>query len=162
LHYWLRKHYLQNLVRIFLEKPLFVIPRGQPTDDAEEVTFTSGDGIKLRGCYLRHSAQHRRGVILFGLEYGSNRSACRPYFDYLRTTGYDGFTWEPRNQGDSEEQPGFEPLQWVTDREVADCRSAVEYLKQRPDADPRGIGLYGLSKGANAGLVVAVTEPSVR
>ena len=37
LHFWLRKHYLHNLVRIFLEKPLFVIPRGQPTADAEEV-----------------------------------------------------------------------------------------------------------------------------
>jgi fermentation-respiration switch protein FrsA (DUF1100 family) len=162
LHYWLRKHYLQNLVRIFLEKPLFIIPRGQPTDDAEEVSLTSADGVKLRGCYLKHTAPRRRGVLLFGLEFGSNRWACGPYVDYLRAAGYDVFTWEPRNQGESEAQPGFEPLQWVTDREVADCRAAVEYLKNRPDADPHGIGLYGLSKGANAGLVVAATEPYMR
>ena len=106
--------------------------------------------------------RRRKGVILFGLEFGSNRWACGPYVDYLRAAGYDIFTWEPRNQGDSEPQEGYDPLQWVTDREVADCRAAIEYLKKRPDADPRGIGLYGLSKGANAGLVAAADEPYVR
>ena len=162
LHFWLCKHHLRNLVRIFIEKPLFIIPRGQPAADAEEVTLTSADGVKLRGCYLAHTADHRRGVILFGLEFGSNRWACGPYVDYLRAAGYDVFTWEPRNQGESEFQPGYEPLQWVNDREVSDCRTAVEYLKKRPDADPRGIGIYGLSKGANAGLVVAVADPYLR
>ena len=105
LHFWLRKHYLHNLIRIFLEKPLFIIPRGQPTADAEEVTLTSADGIKLRGCYLKHDGRRRRGVILFGLEFGSNRWACGPYVDYLRAAGYDVFTWEPRNQGDSDRNP---------------------------------------------------------
>ncbi len=162
LHFWLRKHQLKNLARIFLEKPLFVIPRGQPLADAEDVTLTAADDLKLRGCYLRHTAERRKGVILFGLEFGSNRWACGPYVDYLRAAGYDVFTWEPRNQGDSDRDAGFEPLQWVTDREVADCRSAVEYLKKRPDADPRGVGLYGLSKGANAGLVVATADPYIR
>src|SRR4051794_38324403 len=162
LHFWLRKHYLNNLVRIFLEKPLFVIPRGQPTADAEEVTLTSAGGVKLRGCYLKHTAGRRKGVVLFGLEFGSNRWAGGPYGDYLRSPGYDVFPWEPRNQGDSDREAGFEPLQWVTDREVADCRAAVEYLKQRPDADPRGVGLYGFSKGANAGLAGAAAAPYVR
>jgi pimeloyl-ACP methyl ester carboxylesterase len=162
LHFWLRRRHMKNLTRIFLEKPLFVIPRGQPVDDAEEVELTSADGIKLRGCYLRQTAADRKGVILFGLEFGSNRWAAGPYVDFLRAAGYDIFTWEPRNQGDSQRQEGFEPLQWVTDREVADCRAAIEYLKKRPDAHSRGIGLYGLSKGANAGLVAAVTEPIIR
>lgn len=162
LHFWLRKHQLKNLSRIFLEKPLFIIPRGQPIPEAEEVTLTSADGLKLRGCYLKTTADRRKGVILFGLEFGSNRWACGPYTDFLRTAGYDIFTWEPRNQGESDRDEGFEPLQWVTDREVADCRAAVHYLKARPDADTRGVGLYGLSKGANAGLVVAASDPYIR
>jgi pimeloyl-ACP methyl ester carboxylesterase len=162
LHFWLRKHHMKNLTRIFLEKPLFIIPRGQPVADAEEVVLTSSDGIRLRGCYLKHIAANRKGVILFGLEFGSNRWAAGPYVDYLRAAGYDIFTWEPRNQGDSEKQEGFDPLQWVTDREVNDCWAAIEYLKKRPDAASHGIGLYGLSKGANAGLVAAVNEPFVR
>ncbi|HEX4592472.1 MAG TPA: prolyl oligopeptidase family serine peptidase [Gemmataceae bacterium] len=161
LHFWLRKHHMKHLSRIFLEKPLFIIPRGQPTAEAEEVDLTSAGGIQLRGCYLKHTAQAPKGVILFGLEFGSNRWAAGPYVDYLRAAGYDVFTWEPRNQGDSHRQEGFEPLQWVTDREVADCRAAIEYLKKRPDADPRGVGVYGLSKGANAGLAAAADEPYI-
>jgi pimeloyl-ACP methyl ester carboxylesterase len=101
-------------------------------------------------------------VILFGLEFGSNRWAAGPACADLRAAGFDIFTYEPRNQGDSDRQEGFEPLQWVTDREVADCRAAVAYLKSRPDADRRGIGLYGFSKGANAGLIVAAEEPWIR
>src|SRR5438046_2848595 len=45
---------------------------------------------------------------------------------------------------------------------AADCQAALDYLKKRPDADPRGVGLYGFSKGANAGLVVAARDPFVR
>jgi fermentation-respiration switch protein FrsA (DUF1100 family) len=159
---FLCRNYLDNVQRIFLEKPLFIIPRGQPQPDAEEVTLRSADGLTLHGCYLPHTAARRRGVILFGLEFGSNRWACGPAVDYLRAAGYDVFTWEPRNQGDSDAQEGFEPLQWVTDREAADCQAALDYLKKRPDADPRGVGLYGFSKGANAGLVVAAHDPFVR
>ncbi len=162
LYFFLCRNYLDNVTRIFLEKPLFIIPRGQPEPGAEDITFPAADGLTLRGCYLPTTAARRKGVILFGLEFGSNRWACGPYVDYLRAGGYDVFTWEPRNQGDSDRQDGFEPLQWVTDREVADCRAAVEYLKRRPDADPRGVGLYGYSKGANAGLVVAARDPYVR
>ena len=31
---------------------------------------------------------------------------------------------------------------------VADMKAAVAYLKSRPDADPRGFGFFGVSKGA--------------
>jgi pimeloyl-ACP methyl ester carboxylesterase len=162
LHIWLRVNYLHNLDRIFLEMPLFIIPRGQPEEGAEDVTLTSTDGLKLRGCYLKATSSPRKGVILFGLEFGSNRWSAVPACADLRAAGFDIFTYEPRNQGESDVQAGFEPMQWITDREVADCRAAVEYLKKRPDADPRGIGLYGFSKGANAGLLVAANDPWIR
>ena len=52
----LRAKYLPHVERIFQEKPLFVIPRGQPVDGAEEVSFPTADGLTLRGCYLRTAA----------------------------------------------------------------------------------------------------------
>ena len=48
---------------IFLEKPLFIIPRGQPVPGAEEVRFPTGDGLPLHGFYLKAPVP-RRGVIL--------------------------------------------------------------------------------------------------
>jgi pimeloyl-ACP methyl ester carboxylesterase len=160
-HFYLRWKYLHLVERIFQEKPLFVIPRGEPLSDAEDVRFVGPDGLTLAGCYL--STPHaRRGVILFGLEFGSNRWSCRPYCEHLVQAGFDVFAFEFRNQGDSASRADYEPLQWVTDFEVADTQAALAYLKSRSDADPRGVGLFGISKGAGAGLVAAADDPYVR
>ncbi len=153
--------YLDVVTRIFSEKPLFIVPRGQPLADAEDVRFPSTDGLTLAGCYLKGSGR-RRGVILFGLEFGSNRWSCQPYCEHLLAAGYDVFAFETRNQGDSDSQAHYEPLQWVTDNEVSDAQAAVAYLKSRPDADPRGVGFFGISKGAGAGLFAAARDPYIR
>jgi pimeloyl-ACP methyl ester carboxylesterase len=161
-YFKIRERYLERIVRIFQEKPLFIVPRGQPVPDAEEVRLATPDGLSLCGCYLRTTAPRRRGVILFGLEYGSNRWACVPYCSFLREAGFDVFSFEPRSQGDSDAQPGYEPLQWVTEYEVRDFQAALAYLKQRPDADPRGIGFFGISKGGSAGVLAAARDLWVR
>jgi pimeloyl-ACP methyl ester carboxylesterase len=161
LYLWVRWKYLGYVTRIFQEKPLFIVPRGQPTDDAEHVTLTTPDGLTLRGCYLP-AAGPRKGVILFGLEFGSNRWACRPYCEQLVAAGYDVFAYEPRNQGDSDKDTNYEPLQWVTDRDVTDMRAAVKYLKSRADADERGIGIFGISKGGSTGLIIASQDRWVK
>jgi fermentation-respiration switch protein FrsA (DUF1100 family) len=162
LHFYLRWRYLHLLPRIFQEKPLFIIPRGQPLPGAEEVWFPTTNGLQLRGCYLRARTPQRRGVILFGLEFGSNRWSCVPYCEHLLDAGYDIFTYEPRGQGDSPIQPGYEPLQWVTDFEIQDVQAALKYLKARPDADPQGIGFFGISKGGGAGVFAAAKDPYIR
>lgn len=162
LHVYLRLYYLDRVPRIFVEKPIFILPHGEPRPDAEDVKLTTPDGLTLRGCYFRTTAVARKGVILFGLEFGANRWSCEPYCDPLREAGYDIFAFEPRNQGESDAEPGYEPLQWVTDREVTDCETALAYLKKRPDADPRGVGLFGISKGGGAGIVVAAGDPAIR
>lgn len=161
LFLYLRWKYIPFLVRIFQEKPLFIIPRGVPHDDAEPVALRSVDGLTLRGCYFKTKQPARKGVILFGLEYGSDRWASRQYCERLVSAGYDVFAYEPRNQGESDKDPEYEPLQWVTDKDVADMRTAVNYLKERPDADPRGIGLFGISKGGSTGYLVASHEPAI-
>src|SRR5436305_8119759 len=62
MYLYVRWKYMGFLTRIFQEKPLFVIPRGEPDPNAEEVTVPAADGLALRGCYLRTTAAHRRGV----------------------------------------------------------------------------------------------------
>ena len=162
LYLYLKWKYIPFLVRVFQEKPLFVVPRGQPTDTAEHVTFLSIDGLTLRGCYLRTSCLSRKGVILFGLEFGSGRWASRQYCESLVASGYDVFAYEPRNQGDSDRDPGYEPLQWVTDKDVADMRAAIKYLASRDDADPAGVGVFGISKGGSTAFLVSQTEKAIR
>jgi pimeloyl-ACP methyl ester carboxylesterase len=156
-----RRRYLHVVVRIFQEKPLFVAPRGQPWPAAQDVRFPTSDGLTLVGCYLR-TARPRRGVILFAVEYGADRWTCRPHCEHLVEAGFDVFAYEPRNQGASDRQGGYEPLQWVTDHEVRDAEAALAYLKGRGDADPRGVGFFGVSRGAGAGLIAAARDGYVR
>ena len=156
-----RKRYLEQIVRIFEEKPLFVVPKGKPVPGAEDVHFPTADGYTLRGCYLR-GRRPRRGVVLFGPEFGSNRWAALQYTDALLDAGYDVFSFEPRNQGDSDTDPTYRPLQWVTDRDRVDTEAAVAYLKRRKDAPAAGVGVFGISKGGSVGLLVAAGDPWVR
>src|SRR5271166_3403587 len=137
LHVYLHVKYVPVVKRIFQEKPLFVIPRGQQLRDAEVVRFPTTDGLTLYGCYLKAKAP-RRGVILFGLEFGSTCWSCWSYVEHLVNAGFDVFAFESRNQGESGRMEGYEPLQWVTRYEVEDAKAALAYLKNRPDADPRG------------------------
>ena len=51
VHLW--RTYLHYVVRIFQEKPIFIIPKGQPVPEAEEIRFRTADGLTLCGCYLR-------------------------------------------------------------------------------------------------------------
>ena len=100
LHFYLRWKYLHLMVRIFQEKPLFIIPRGQPQANAEDVPFPDHrrpDAARL----LSQDVCPGDGVILFGLEFGSNRWSCVPYCEHLVEAGFDVFAFEPRNQGDS-------------------------------------------------------------
>jgi dipeptidyl aminopeptidase/acylaminoacyl peptidase len=160
--YYLRHHYLDFILRCFRERPLFVIPRGEPSPDGELVHFPTTDGLTLTGCYLHHRQARRRGVILFGIEFGADCWSAVPYCEHLLDQGYDIFAFEPRSQGSSEKQPGYDALHWVTEYEVRDAKSAIAYLKSRPDCDPRGIGFFGISKGGSAGLIAAAQEPFVR
>ncbi len=43
-------------------------------------------------------------------------------------------------------------MQWTTDHEVRDLRAALAYLRTRPDHDPAGFGLFGVSRGGTTAL----------
>ena len=47
---YIRLNYMGHLLRIFQEKPLFVVPRGEKLPGAEDVIIPANDGLKLRGC----------------------------------------------------------------------------------------------------------------
>lgn len=154
--------YTRHIDRVFEHKPLFVAPRATPLPDAENVEFRSRDGRELRGSYLYSLAPTRKGVILFGHEYSANRWLCGSYIGYLRELGYDLFTFDFCNHGESSSIPHYDSLQWVTEYEVNDVLGAVDYLRARADADPLGIGAFGVSKGGGAILAAAGREAYLR
>ncbi len=157
--------YQKVISRIFEEKPLFLKKFAPKSDfDIEDTSFKTSDGLNLKGSYIRTSAMERRGVILFLPEYGAGRLTCLNYAKPLLESGFDLFTFDFRNMGESDAEPHYEPLQWVTNHEVMDAQAAIAHLKERFDApsDAEGIGLFGVSRGAGVGVIVASKEPWVR
>jgi pimeloyl-ACP methyl ester carboxylesterase len=148
--------------RIFEEKPVFFPLRAEARpEEGEDVRFRTADGLQLAGTYFPHRASQRLGVLVFCHEYLGNRWSALPYVDYLRDAGFDLFSFDFRNHGDSESEPGYEPLQWVCGRELRDLKGALAYLRARPDRDPAGVALMGISRGGGTALCVAADDPEV-
>ena len=104
----------------------------------------------------------RRGVILFGLEFGSNRWSCVPYCEYLLERGYDVFAFESRSQGDSDRQPGYEPLQWVTDYEVQRLQAALAYSSAGPTPTRAASACSASARAAAPACWPPASDPYVR
>ncbi|WP_435006009.1 alpha/beta hydrolase [Tundrisphaera lichenicola] len=153
--------YMPKVVRIFEEKPIFLPLRVPPTQDGENVRFRTRDGLHLAGTYLKARTSTRAGVVVFCHEYLSDRWSAKPYVDHLRDQGFDLFSFDFRNHGESPSDPEYKPLQWVTEHEVFDLQAALSYLRSRPDADPAGVGLFGVSRGGGTALCVASRDPQV-
>jgi uncharacterized protein len=153
--------YAPIIGRKFEEPPLFMPPRVIPDEKGEEVVFAAEDGLGLSGSYLRARTEERAGVFVYCHEFLSDRWSYRPYIDQLRDLGFDIFTFDFRSHGVSESEAGYSPIHWASDREVNDLRAALAYLRSRPDRDPAGFGLFGVSRGGTTALLVARTEVDV-
>jgi pimeloyl-ACP methyl ester carboxylesterase len=153
--------YVPLIVRIFEEQPLFLPLRLAPRDGGESVRFPTEDGLMLAGSYFPARTAERAGVLVFCHEFLSDRWSFDPYTDSLRDLGFDVFAFDFRNHGESDSDPRYSPLQWATDHEVRDLRAALDYLRSRPDHDRSGFGLFGVSRGGSAALLVSAEAADV-
>lgn len=158
---YIRRKYTPIIARILQLTPRLDPRKAEPLGEGEPVDFASDDGIRLRGNLLPARSRQRAGVILFCHEFLGDRSTVRAYADPLRDLGFDIFTFDFRNHGESDAEPGYEPLQWTTDRELADIRAAIAHLRSRPDADPAGLGIFGISRGGASALCAAAEDRSI-
>lgn len=153
--------YTPVICRIFSEPPALRPLRHEPEPGNEEVRFSTRDGLDLAGTYFRTRRTTRVGVVVFCHEYLGDRWSALPYAGCLRDLGFDLFSFDFRNHGDSGLEPSYEPLQWVSDREVLDVEAALDYLRTRDDHDDAGFGLYGISRGGGAAMVVGSSRADV-
>jgi pimeloyl-ACP methyl ester carboxylesterase len=147
--------------RKFEVPPFFFPLRVSPLEAGEPVDFLTRDGLRLSGSYFRARTGERAGVLVYCHEYLSDRWSYFPYLDQLRDRGFDILAFDFRNHGASQSEPGYTPMHWASDREVRDLRAALDYLRSRPDRDPAGFGLFGVSRGGTASLLVTPAERDI-
>jgi pimeloyl-ACP methyl ester carboxylesterase len=142
--------------------PPLIVGRGRKQRSAEPCEFVTSDGLTLRASYFHTPAAGRLGVIVFAHELHGDRWSAVDYVKDLVASGFDVFAFDFRCHGESDRMTGYEPLCWLTQYEVTDMQAAIDYACNRPDADPEGVGVIGVSRGAAAALCVAATDARVR
>jgi len=121
-----------------------VVPDADLGAPYEQVSFTTSDGLELRGWYV--PSRNRAAIVVY-----PGASAVREA-RMLVDNGYGVLLFDRRGEGESEGDPNA--FGWQGDR---DLEAAVAFLQRRPDVDPERIGGIGLSVGGEM-LLDAASE----
>jgi len=116
----------------------------------EEVEFTTNDGLRLKGWYVR--SRNGAAVISF-----PGRASSQKRAKLLARHGYGVLVFDRRGEGESEGDPNL--FGWEGERDV---HAAVEFLRNRPEVDPDRIGGIGLSVGGEMMIEAAAESDALR
>ena len=116
----------------------------------EDVSFTTADGLRLRGWYV--PSRNGAAVISFPGRKGTQKPAR-----FLARHGYGVLLFDRRGEGESEGDPNG--WGWAGHRDVA---AAVRFLQHRPDVERDRIGGIGLSVGGEMMLESAAKSTGLR
>jgi pimeloyl-ACP methyl ester carboxylesterase len=156
------RQYGPPIRRIFEEDPIFVPSEGTAPPLAEPVEFQTPEGLTLRGSYVAAAGGRSKGIVLFCPEFRSDRWSGWAYCEFLQRDGFDIFTFDFRNHGESDKDPAYSPRHWVTNYELDDLKAALCYLKARPGSVQLPLGLFGISRGGGTAIGVAARDRSIR
>ncbi len=146
---------LAHLVTRAGTRPMDQRLTSSPTDfdlDFEEVTFTSQDGVPLKGWYLGGADRDVSVVCAHGL-FRSRREVLERAV-VLRRAGFNVLLFDLRRHGES----GGERIT-LGYKERLDIGGAVAYLRERSPG--HRIFLFGVSMGAAAALLAAAEDPEI-
>ena len=147
--------------RHFQHQPPFMPLRVSPGDAGETGRLHDRRRFAAQRQLPSGRTPEQAGVIVYCHEYLSDRWSYHPYVDHLRDLGFDLFTFDFRNHGESDSEPDTSRCSGRPTARFATCARALEVLRSRPDRDPAGFGLFGVSRGGTTALVAASTEPDV-
>ena len=153
---------VKRVLRHFEDRPRFNVRPAQPDPDAEEIWIPTPDGLTLRGSLYRHAGGPARGRIVFCPEMTGSHWSALSYCAGLWDAGFDILSFDFRNQGESDSQPGYDPLHWLTEYEVRDVLAAIAFARTRDGLRDLPLGLFGVSRGGGAALTAAARSADVR
>ena len=117
----------------------------------ENVSFTSSDGIVLKGWLVKPSHPEAKSpaiIICHGV--GANRSDFTELAASLSQRGHFVLLFDFRAHGESSGRRtslGY--------HEQKDVVAALDFLKSRPEVAPGRIGIYGFSMGGSSAILAA-------
>jgi alpha-beta hydrolase superfamily lysophospholipase len=157
--------YARKVAGLFIDSQIANrLPPVDPPPDAVSETFSTADGLKLRGLWLRGGRSGRLGrVIVFAHSAGEDATSAVRYADALVAAGYELFAYDSRGYGRSDGVGTYKVLQWTSDREVEDLASALRHVRGRlkSQGSKPDVGIMGISRGGATALLVAPRDQHV-
>jgi pimeloyl-ACP methyl ester carboxylesterase len=138
-------------------QPEMALNLGVALANAEDVTFRSTDGIRLKGWLFQGMPKLAPVVLCHDL--GESRNAVMNIAIALNQAGFTVLAFDFRGHGVS---GGNGSTLGV--KEVRDVLGAVDFVADLPkeDVDARRIGIFGAGMGAHAAVLAAAERPSLR
>ena len=122
----------------------------------QNVSFLSRvDHTHLRGWFIP-ALFHSNRTVIFAHGHAANRMQMMSMFSPFVRDGYNIFTFDFRDSGESDGT-----IDTVGYLEQWDLEGAFDYVRIRPQNQGRHIGFLGFSMGAAVSILVAANEPSV-
>jgi len=146
---------------IFERIPPFAVQHASPDPAAIILEIPAGQGLTIRGSLYRHTTTPPLGLIIFCPEMGGNHWSAMTYGAGLWNAGFDILAFDFRSQGESDSITGYQPLHWLTDYEVDDVLSVIDFVQRHPDYQKTSIGLLGISRGGGAALAATAKSNAV-
>lgn len=119
---------------------------------AEEVSFVTGDGVRLGGWFLPASGGVTRATVIVFNGNAGNRADRSPLAAILAQQGLSVLLFDYRGYAGNAGSPTEAGL-------FADARAARGYVASRPDVDPTRLIYYGESLGAGIAVGLAAEQP---
>lgn len=139
------------LQRFLIYLPYGEVPRPAPAG-AEEVEFTTEDGLTISGWFLASDVGEPRPAILVANGNAGNRAHRTPLGEALHAMGVNVLLFDYRGYGGNPGIPAEEGLRM-------DAAAARRYLESRSDVDPSRIVYFGESIGAAVMVALAAEQP---
>lgn len=147
---------------IFENVPPFNVTAEPSHSDAESVSFTTSDGIRLHGSVLNGGSPDPPGLVLFLPELRGNHWMAPRYCRTLLDQGYVVLAFDFRNQGESDSMPDYTPIHWITEYEMTDVAAALEFVESDSRLSTLPIIAFGVSRGGAAALLSGCRYPRIR
>jgi pimeloyl-ACP methyl ester carboxylesterase len=138
-------------------QPEMEVNLGATLAKAEDVTFRSTDGIRLKGWLFRGTRKSTPVVVCHDL--GESKNAVMNIAIALNQAGFTVLAFDFRGHGTS---GGDSSTLGVN--EVRDVLGAVDFVGDLPkdDVDAKKIGIFGAGMGAHAAVLAAAERPALR
>jgi len=160
--------YLSWSLQLFASTPWLPLRHGRVRQDGEDVEFKTSDDVTLHGSYFNCSKTHniptadKQGVIIYCPEFNGSRWGVSDHIDFFNKSGFDVFSFDMRNQGDSRFLRDTIPTPWITKNDLSDVQAAINYVSVKNQSfENCKIGLFGVSKGATVAVCMAGIDSRV-